>query len=50
MHITYIIEGTDGDIRPAVALSLGLQKAGHRVTLAVEPPENKELIIKYGLE
>jgi sterol 3beta-glucosyltransferase len=50
MHITYITEGTNGDIRPAIALSLGLQQAGHRVTLVVQPPENKELIIKYGLE
>jgi sterol 3beta-glucosyltransferase len=50
MHITYITEGTSGDIRPAIALSLGLQKAGHKITLVVQPPENKELILKYGLE
>jgi sterol 3beta-glucosyltransferase len=33
MHVYVIGMGTRGDIQPYIALGLGLQKAGHRVTL-----------------
>jgi sterol 3beta-glucosyltransferase len=49
MHITYITTGSDGDIRPAIALSVGLQKAGHRVSL-VTTPDYEASIVKRGLE
>ncbi|MGI9175888.1 MAG: glycosyltransferase [Rhodothermales bacterium] len=36
MNITILTAGTRGDVQPFVALALGLQEAGHRVTLAAE--------------
>lgn len=55
MNITYVTVGSDGDIKPAIALSLGLQKVGHQVNLAycsngVSFDNHKEYISKWGLE
>ena len=36
MNITILTAGTRGDVQPFVALALGLQQAGHHVTLAAE--------------
>lgn len=48
MRITYVTWGTSGDIRPAVALGLGLQQAGHIVQI-VTWPDYQELITNLGL-
>jgi sterol 3beta-glucosyltransferase len=37
MHIVMVTTGTLGDVQPFVALGLGLQRAGYRVTLATHP-------------
>ena len=34
MHIVILAMGTRGDVQPTLALSKGLQAAGHKVTLA----------------
>ncbi len=34
--------GSEGDIRPFVALADGLKKAGHEVTLVITSVENKD--------
>jgi len=34
--------GSDGDVRPFIALGGGLVRAGHRVTLVVASPDNKD--------
>ena len=58
MDIKFITSGADGDIRPAIALGLGLQKAGHQVsiittsvyeTIIIEPGLNCITIIDDGL-
>jgi sterol 3beta-glucosyltransferase len=45
MNITLLITGTLGDVRPNIALALGLQELGHRVTLVV--PVNFESYVKH---
>src|SRR4051812_17409419 len=48
MHVYIIGMGTRGDIQPYIALGLGLQKAGHWVTLCTS--ENfRSLVVEYGL-
>jgi sterol 3beta-glucosyltransferase len=49
MHIKYITWGSYGDVRPAVALGLGLQKAGHKVSI-IATLEFKNFITSVGLE
>jgi sterol 3beta-glucosyltransferase len=44
MNITLLTTGTLGDVRPYLALALGLQEVGHRVTLVA--PENFETYVK----
>ncbi|KAA3602851.1 MAG: glycosyltransferase [Calditrichaeota bacterium] len=34
--------GSEGDIRPFIALAIGLQQEGHQVTLALIEPENRD--------
>lgn len=48
MRITLIALGTRGDVQPAVALALGLERAGHTVRLAA-PPLSRDLVVSYGL-
>ena len=47
MKITICTFGTRGDIQPYLALAVGLQKAGHEVTLAA-PQDFAEWIRSYG--
>jgi len=42
MKIAIQTWGSNGDIRPLLALAQGLQKAGHRVTLAVSSIDNQD--------
>jgi sterol 3beta-glucosyltransferase len=49
MHITYLATGTSGDVRPAIAFSLGLQRTGHRVSL-ITTPDFETLVTTVGLE
>jgi sterol 3beta-glucosyltransferase len=44
MKITLLVTGTLGDVRPNLALALGLQKLGHEVTLVA--PVNFESYVK----
>jgi sterol 3beta-glucosyltransferase len=44
LNITLLTTGTLGDVRPYIALALGLQERGHRVTLVA--PENFESYVK----
>ncbi|MFC1895998.1 glycosyltransferase [Thermodesulfobacteriota bacterium] len=46
MKILVPTSGTLGDVRPVLALALGLREAGHTVVLAA-PPENEELVKYY---
>src|SRR5579859_3325433 len=48
MWITFLTLGTRGDVQPYLALGLGLQRAGHHVTLAT-PVEFEPWIRRYGL-
>ncbi|OKH44340.1 hypothetical protein NIES2101_28445 [Calothrix sp. HK-06] len=48
MHITILTVGSRGDVQPYIALGLGLQDAGYKVTLATHPPF-KSLVCNYGL-
>ena len=48
MNITILAAGTRGDVQPFVALALGLQRAGHRVTLAAEAAF-APLVIGHGI-
>jgi UDP:flavonoid glycosyltransferase YjiC (YdhE family) len=48
MNIILPTIGTRGDVQPYIALTLGLQKAGHRVTLATHPCMQK-LVESYGV-
>jgi UDP:flavonoid glycosyltransferase YjiC (YdhE family) len=48
-RITILALGTRGDVQPAIALGLGLQRAGHSVRLAA-PPLSRELVTSHGLE
>lgn len=48
MHYALLTYGSMGDVRPFVALALGLQNKGHRVTLAA--PENfKTFVEGFGI-
>lgn len=49
MKITICTFGTRGDTQPFVALALGLQQAGHRVTL-VASRDSAEWIQSYGIQ
>ena len=49
MRITIITLGTRGDVQPFVALALGLQQAGHSVTLA-STIDYEAFINSYGLK
>jgi UDP:flavonoid glycosyltransferase YjiC (YdhE family) len=49
MRIKYMATGTSGDVRPAIAFSLGLQKAGHQVSV-ITTPDFKALVTTVGLE
>lgn len=48
MRITVLAHGSRGDVQPYLALSLGLQRAGHTVTLAA-PEIFRAWIEGYGL-
>jgi UDP:flavonoid glycosyltransferase YjiC (YdhE family) len=48
MHYALLSYGSMGDVRPFVALAIGLQQHGHRVTLAA--PENFRAFVEtYGI-
>jgi len=47
MKIACVILGTRGDVQPMVALTTGLMKKGHEVTICA-PPENEELVRQYN--
>jgi len=47
MKIACVILGTRGDVQPMVALTDGLIKRGHEVTICA-PPENEELISRVN--
>jgi sterol 3beta-glucosyltransferase len=49
MKITIATFGSRGDTQPPLALALGLQQAGHRVTL-VAPPDLAGWIRSYGVD
>jgi|GEM_PF-354211 len=49
MRITIVTWGTDGDVRPYIALALGLKKAGHQVRLATLA-EYEEFVSNFGIE
>lgn len=48
MHIAVLTMGSRGDTQPYLALAVGLQRAGHRVTLTA-PTIFRELIESYGI-
>lgn len=48
MFVTIPNTGTTGDVQPAIALGLGLEKAGYRVKLMAFD-EYQALITSYGL-
>jgi UDP:flavonoid glycosyltransferase YjiC (YdhE family) len=47
-RLTIIALGSRGDVQPFVALGLGLQSAGHTVTIAAAA-DYAELVVSYGL-
>jgi sterol 3beta-glucosyltransferase len=49
MNITIFSIGTQGDVRPFIALGLGLQSAGHRVRIA-SGMTCENLVLSHGLE
>lgn len=49
MHFVCLTIGSRGDVQPYIALGLGLQKEGHRVTI-VTHEEYKEWIVGFGIE
>lgn len=49
MQVVILTVGTEGDVRPLVALGAGLKVRGHRVRIATDPMFRK-LIETYGLE
>ncbi|NJK49253.1 glycosyltransferase family 1 protein [Candidatus Gracilibacteria bacterium] len=49
MKITILTWGSDGDVQPYIALGLGLQKTGHRVSLATHP-DYQEFVERLGLD
>ena len=49
MHYAILTYGSRGDVQPFIALALGLQKKGHRVTIAAA--ENfKNFVESYGVD
>lgn len=48
MNIVIPTFGTRGDVQPYIALSLGLQRSGHAVTLASHPCM-RALVESYGV-
>ncbi len=48
MNITLLTYGSRGDVQPFLALAVGLQRAGHRVTLAA-PQRFAAFIESYGI-
>lgn len=48
VHIVMATTGTRGDVQPFVALGLGLQRAGYRVTVASNP-DHATFVTAYGL-
>ena len=51
--MAYQAWGSDGDIRPLIALAVGLKTAGHDTTLAVTSTENRDytsICQRYGIE
>ena len=48
MKITILTYGSRGDVQPFLALAVGLQKAGHRVTLA-GPHRFADFVAQYGI-
>lgn len=49
MQIVIFTVGTEGDVRPLVALGVGLQQAGHRVRIATDP-QCADLVLEHGLD
>ncbi len=49
MKILIVTYGTQGDVRPYVALGKGLQNAGHQVILGTSE-RFREFVLKHGLE
>ena len=49
MHVTILTVGTQGDVRPFIALGRGLKIAGHDVRIAASP-NFAPLIVRHGLE
>lgn len=49
MHIAISTFGSRGDVQPLIALAIGLQQAGHRVTLAT-PHAYADWIRSYGVD
>ncbi|UCC11951.1 MAG: glycosyltransferase family 1 protein [candidate division WOR-3 bacterium] len=49
MHIVLLPVGSRGDVQPFMALGLGLQAAGHRVTI-VTHEEFKPSVLEHGVE
>ena len=48
MNLSHLCLGSRGDMQPYVALAVGLQRAGHRVTLAV-PARAAAWVQSYGV-
>ncbi|KAF7979674.1 hypothetical protein HWV62_41671 [Athelia sp. TMB] len=48
MHFVCLTIGSRGDVQPYIALGLGLQKEGHRVTI-VTHEEYREWIVSFGI-
>jgi len=48
MHLAMVTTGTEGDVRPFVAIGLGLERAGYRVTMAANPDHGR-LVRSHGL-
>ena len=49
MKVVIFTLGSRGDVQPYLALAVGLQRAGHRVTLATSDSEFTPLIESYGV-
>jgi sterol 3beta-glucosyltransferase len=48
MHLVLVTVGTQGDVRPFVALGMGLRRAGYRVTIATHT-DFEEFVTSHGL-
>jgi len=48
MHVALLTAGSRGDVQPFVALALGLQDAGHRVTVAA-PSDAKAFVTEHDI-